>query len=52
MKNLTNSSVDLNVLRKQALSQGMITLRDNAIIKLLEGVTTYQEVLRVTWEQK
>ena len=52
MKNLTNSSVDLNVLRNQALSQGMITLRDNAIIKLLEGVTTYQEVLRVTWEQK
>ncbi|MDO9109031.1 MAG: GspE/PulE family protein [Desulfatirhabdiaceae bacterium] len=52
MKNLTNSSVDLNVLRNQALSQGMISLRDNAVKKLLEGVTTYQEVLRVTWEQK
>jgi general secretion pathway protein E len=29
----------------------MITLRENAVKKLLKGVTTYQEVLRVTWEQ-
>ena len=31
--------------------EGMVTLRENAIKKLLEGLTTYQEVLRVTWEQ-
>jgi len=29
----------------------MVTLRENAIKKLLGGETTYQEVLRVTWEQ-
>jgi type II secretory ATPase GspE/PulE/Tfp pilus assembly ATPase PilB-like protein len=29
----------------------MVTLRENALIKLLAGETTYQEVLRVTWEQ-
>ena len=30
--------------------EGMVTLRENAIKKLLDGETTYQEVLRVTWE--
>jgi type II secretory ATPase GspE/PulE/Tfp pilus assembly ATPase PilB-like protein len=29
----------------------MVSMRENAIQKLLEGATTYQEVLRVTWEQ-
>jgi len=29
----------------------MVGLRENAIRKMLEGTTTYQEVLRVTWEQ-
>jgi general secretion pathway protein E len=28
----------------------MISLRENAVKKLLDGETTYQEVLRVTWE--
>jgi general secretion pathway protein E len=50
MKRLTNSHVGLDALRQQAVAQGMITLRENAVIKLLEGGTTYQEVLRVTWE--
>ncbi len=50
MKRLTNGHVGLDVLRQQAVAQGMITLRENAVIKLLEGGTTYQEVLRVTWE--
>ena len=26
-------------------------LRENAVKKLLQGQTTYQEVLRITWEQ-
>jgi hypothetical protein len=29
----------------------MVTLRENAVRKLLNRETTYQEVLRVTWEQ-
>jgi len=37
----------LDIARKD----GMITLRENAVKKLTEGKTTYQEVLRVTWEQ-
>ena len=37
-------------IRAQALKDGMVTLRQNAMKALLEGKTTYQEVLRVTWE--
>ena len=51
IKRLTTSQVDLDVLRNEAVAQGMVTLRENAVKKLLEGVTTYQEVLRVTYEQ-
>jgi general secretion pathway protein E len=51
MKKLTSPETDLIALRTQAEKEGMITLRENAIKKLLEGITSYQEVLRVTWEQ-
>ncbi len=51
MKRLTHDPVDLNALRQEAIVQGMVTLRENAVEKLLQGLTTYQEVLRVTWEQ-
>ena len=36
----------------EALQQGMIPLRQNAMRAMLKGTTTYQEVLRITWEQK
>jgi general secretion pathway protein E len=43
---------DTEAIRQVAINEeGMVTLRENAIKKLLEGQTTYQEVLRVTWEQ-
>jgi len=42
---------DIAKLREVARKEGMVTLRENAIKKLLDGTTTYQEVLRVTWEQ-
>jgi general secretion pathway protein E len=51
LKRITTSETDTEALRIQARKEGMVTLRENAIKKLLEGVTTYQEVLRVTWEQ-
>jgi general secretion pathway protein E len=35
-------------IRKAALADGMTTLRDDAWLKVLEGVTTVEEVLRVT----
>jgi general secretion pathway protein E len=42
---------DIESLRETARKEGMVTLRENAVRKLLQGHTTYQEVLRVTWEQ-
>ena len=51
IKALTIADTDLHSIRTKAREDGMITLRENAVKKLLKGVTTYQEVLRVTWEQ-
>ncbi len=51
IKKITTAETNLQTLREQALKEGMVTLRENAIKKLLGGETTYQEVLRVTWEQ-
>lgn len=42
---------NLDKARRLAKKEGMVTLRENSIKKLLDGITTYQEVLRVTWEQ-
>ncbi|MDY7035692.1 MAG: GspE/PulE family protein [Thermodesulfobacteriota bacterium] len=51
LKKTINSDADAEKTRDIARKEGMITLRENAIKKLHEGQTTYQEVLRVTWEQ-
>lgn len=51
LKKLTTSKTNVEKLRVRAREEGMFTLRESAVKKLLEGVTTYDEVLRVTWEQ-
>ena len=51
IKKLITSEADHRALRVQARKEGMTTLRENAVKKLLQGQTTYQEVLRITWEQ-
>ena len=51
LKKMTTADADFKAIAAQAEEEGMITLRENALIKLLEGKTTYQEVLRVTWGQ-
>ena len=40
-----------DMIRQAACKEGMVTLRENAIKKMLDGVTTYQEVIRITWGQ-
>ncbi|OQY08230.1 MAG: type II secretion system protein E [Desulfobacteraceae bacterium 4572_123] len=52
LKKMTNPATDLESLSAKARQEGMVTLRENAIEKLLNGETTYQEVLRVTWGQE
>ena len=50
LRNLTSQNTDLEQLRTVAMQENLVTLRENAIRKLLDGVTTYEEVIRVTWE--
>ncbi len=51
LKRLTTADTSLEELRKQAMQEGLVLLRQNGIKKMLQGQTTYQEILRVTWEQ-
>lgn len=51
IRKMTGTHVDVDALRSKAREEGMRTLRECAVEKMLKGITTYQEVLRVTWEQ-
>jgi general secretion pathway protein E len=51
IRQLIHDSAEVDAIRRKAREEGMRTLRESAIEKLMQGVTTYQEVLRVTWEQ-
>jgi len=48
IKALTVPDSDLASLTEAARAEGMASLRESAVEKLLAGITTYQEVLRVT----
>jgi len=51
LKEVTKSGdVDIDTLRRAARKEGMRTLRESAIQKMLAGITTYHEVLKVTWD--
>lgn len=50
IRKLTLGGSDVDAIRAKAREEGMRTLRESAMEKFLNGVTTYQEVLRVTWE--
>jgi general secretion pathway protein E len=51
IRQLIKDNAEVDGIRRKAREEGMRTLRESAIEKLMKGVTTYQEVLRVTWEQ-
>ena len=48
IKAQTVPDADLAALAETARAEGMASLRASAVEKLMEGITTYQEVLRVT----
>ena len=48
LKKLVVDKADANVLREQALAEGMYFLRDDGVRKVLDGMTTLSEVVRVT----
>ncbi|MFH2090936.1 MAG: GspE/PulE family protein [Pseudomonadota bacterium] len=51
LKKLTSAETGLDAMRKKAMEEGLVLLRQNGIQKMLQGITTYQEILRVTWDQ-
>jgi len=50
LKKMTSADVNISELRKRAAMEGFVSLRERAVVKMLNGETTYQEVLKVTWE--
>ena len=48
LRQLTNRKSSLAELQKAALQEGMITLQQSAVDKMLRGMTTFEEVMRVT----
>ena len=50
IKNLILKTPDANSIKRLAIKQGMTTLRQDGARKLLEGVTTVEEVFRVTYQ--
>ncbi|MEW6076497.1 MAG: GspE/PulE family protein [Thermodesulfobacteriota bacterium] len=50
IRKVTTARADLHKIQAISRDEGMHTLREDAIRKMLNGDTTYQEVLRVTWE--
>lgn len=43
--------MDAGTIRRQAVSEGMTSLRDSAVKKLLAGQTSLEEILRMTQEE-
>jgi general secretion pathway protein E len=52
VRRLTTAEADAEQIRRQALAEGMSTLRQSGIRRMLEGTTTYQEVLKATWDYR
>lgn len=50
VKSLVDEKTDLGALRQQAMREGMRTLRLSGAQKIAQGLTTIEEVLRVTPE--
>ena len=51
LKKMTTADVNVSSLRQRATHEGLNTLRQDAVLKMLNGETTFEEVLRVTWQE-
>ena len=51
IRNLITTNTDSTTIKKKAMTKGMSSLRDDGIRKVIEGITTLPEVLRVTQEE-
>ncbi len=51
IRNLITRGVDSSSIKKRATEKGMLTLRDDGARKVQDGITTVEEVMRVTQEE-
>jgi len=49
IRKLTSAAADVVAIKEKAVEEGMVTLRKDAVQKMLKGMTTCEEGLRVTW---
>ncbi|MCA1664570.1 MAG: hypothetical protein LC659_09920 [Myxococcales bacterium] len=52
IRQLALKNTDSNTIKQQAIAKGMRTLRDDGAAKVLAGITTIEEVMMVTAEDK
>jgi general secretion pathway protein E len=52
LRQLALKNTDSNTIKQMAISKGMRTLRDDGAAKVLSGITTIEEVMMVTAEDK
>jgi type II secretory ATPase GspE/PulE/Tfp pilus assembly ATPase PilB-like protein len=50
MEKMIGSQATTSELRRQAISEGMLTMAQDGLLKALEGLTDVEEVFRVTEE--
>jgi len=50
LRNMILKTSDANAIKRKAIETGMITLRQDGAQKVLSGITTIEEVLRVTYQ--
>jgi general secretion pathway protein E len=50
VRNLILKTSDANAIKQKAIEQGMSTLRQDGAQKVLSGITTIEEVFRVTYQ--
>jgi len=51
VRDLIRDKSDADLIRKAAIADGMVGLREAAVQKMLKGETTFDEVIRVTGEK-
>ena len=51
MRRLIGNKADSSSIRQAAMTKGMITLKDEGAEKVFHGVTTTEELMRITQQE-
>lgn len=50
IKKLITEKVDSNVIQDKAKEEGMVTMMENGLLKVQQGLTTIEEIVRISEE--